>query len=160
MMTSAHFEASATFITFSPAVFDTRVSVNGFVRNNLVLVVGGGVLVILLVLLALFLVSRSVRSRKINFRLTIEGDLKQSNKFVLKSGSYLFIQDAPMGFRAVPREIDNPAARISFDGTGLRFEIVNSARLKGESIPANVLGQRVHLKTNASKDLFLQFDQA
>jgi hypothetical protein len=146
--------------SFSPAVFDTNVSVNGFVRNNLAWVVGGGVLVILLVLLAVFLVSRSVRSRRVSFMLTIEGDLKQSNRFVLKSGGHLQIQDTPMGFRAVAKDVDKPVAQVTFDGTALRLEILNTSRLTGSEIPSNVLGQRVHLKTNGLKDLFLQFDSA
>ena len=147
--------------TFSPAVFNTKLKVNGFVQNNLPYVIGGGVLIVLLVLLAVFLIGRSAKSRKISFVLTIEGDLKQSNKFVLKSGGLIYLQDAMMGFKAVPKVIQNPVATIGFDGSGLRLEILNTTRLSPqESIPASVVGARIHLKTNASKDVFLQFDQA
>lgn len=144
--------------SFSPAVFNTKVKVNGFVQNNLVAVVGGGVLIVLLVLLAIFLITKSAKSRKISFLLTIEGDLKQSNKFVLKAGSLIYVQDAMMGFKAVAKQIDNPVATVEFDGSGLRLSIVNTTRLVGTDIPSNVLGERVHLKTNAQKDVYFQFD--
>lgn len=144
--------------SFSPAVFSTKVEVNGFVRNNAPYLGGGALLLVLLILLAVLLIGRSAKSRRVSFLLTIEGDLKQSNKFVLKSGGHLLIEDTPMGFRAVTREIESPVAGVSFDGTGVRLEILNPSRLTGEGIPANVLGQRVHLKTNGLKDLFLQFD--
>ncbi|HUX22508.1 MAG TPA: VWA domain-containing protein [Spirochaetia bacterium] len=146
--------------TFSPAVFDTQVKVNGFVQNNLFAVGGGGLLIVLLALLAVFLITRSAKSRKIGFILTIEGDLKQSNKFVLKAGSLIYVQDAMMGFKAIAKVIDNPVATVEFDGSGLRLVIVNTTRLVGTDIPANVLGERVHLKTNAQKDVFFQFDPA
>lgn len=146
--------------SFSPAVFTTKVRVNGFVRNHVGYVAGAAVLVLLLILLAIFLISRSARGRKVAFVFTIEGDLKQSNTFVLKSGNRLLVQDTPMGFRPVAREIANPVAGITFDGTGLRLEILNSSRIEGQDIPSNALGRRVHLKTNAGKDLFFQFDRS
>lgn len=146
--------------SFSPAVFDTKVSVNGFIENNLIPLIGGGILVALLILLSIFLIGKSVKAGKINFVLTIEGDLKQSGKFVLKSGGRLYIQDTTTGFRAVAKETRNPVATVSFEGGGLRLEILNTARLTEINVPSNVLGERVHLKTNAQKDLFLKFDPA
>lgn len=143
--------------TFTPAVFDVKFSVNGFVQNYLSYEIGGLVLVVLLLGLALLLVRRSVSQSRVRFTMVIESDLRQSNKFTLRRGDDVLVEDTPMGFRPVEKKIENPVARVFFDPAGLHFEVVNHQRIPSAEVPPNVLGATVHAKTNAGKDVVFKF---
>ena len=145
--------------TFSPAVFDVSFSVNGFIRNYLTYEIGGLVLVALLLGLAFVLVRRSVSRSRVTFTMVIEGDLRQSNKFTLRQGDDVLVQDTPMGFRPVEKKIANPVARVFFDPAGLHFEIVNHQRIPSADVPLNVLGSVVLAKTNAGKNVVFKFEE-
>jgi len=145
--------------TFSPAVFDVTFAVNGVVLNYLPFFIGGGVLVLALLGLALVLVRRSVNMSRVIFTMTIEGDLKQTNRFTLRQGTDLFVEDTVMGFRPVEKKIESPVARVYFDPSGLHFEVINHQRMPEADGPPNVLGAVVQVKTNAGKQILFKFER-
>lgn len=153
--------------TFSPAVVSTNVTVSPtglqighLFSRNLWYLGGAAALVIILVLLAIVLVRRSSRESKITFKLTIEGDLKQSTRFTLKAGNEVLIQDTPMGFRAIEKQIADPVARVVFRAEGLRFEVIKAARLTVPTMPTNIMGESLKARTNSGKTIIFHFEPA
>ncbi len=140
--------------TFVPAATVTRVTVNGALQNNAILL-GAGVLILLaLVVIVLVIVWRRTKGKPVLFALQVDGETVGGGTMALKAGRELYLNETAGTFALLPRKNPKSFARFSAQGGRLVLTIIKQDRFpRLKDIPPDVRGRSFTLRTENGRSV-------
>jgi len=124
--------------TFAPALAPVQFRVKGFFASNLwwLLII---LILIMAALLYLLYMLLMAAGKSTSFTVTVDGVKLNKNKFKLKHGRYLYINDASTGFDILPKRSSNTFGRISSYTKGIRLMAIDEDRFENpKDFPNNM----------------------
>jgi len=142
---------------FTPADADVSFVVNGWLQNNLILVICGAIVALVLLALLAFAIWRLTRGKPLHFSLTIDEELVGEGPVSLSTGHELFLNETTGVFSLVTHKNAKSLARFSVKGAGLALDVLKQDRFpKLKEVPPDVRGRTFVLRSENGRNLSLK----
>ena len=142
---------------FTPAEAGVTIAVNNWIQNNLVLVIGAIVALLIVAALIFFLIWRLTRGKPIRFAVVIDDTPIDESPASLSAGRELFLNETSGAFSLVPRRNAKSIARFTVKDAKLLLTVLRQDRFpKLKEVPPDARGRTFVLRAENGKNLSMK----